>query len=112
LTLGVLIKRLERIQDKTKSLVFDDGRGLGEAMSYRGCYEYLAFGSADSTVGEAIERATEAIGKTYIGYKGGEYMMDKDTLVFRAEFGCCGKMVIGIREHDDRVIIVTQDEVW
>lgn len=65
--------------------------GLGKPDSYRGYYDQLAFPlKPNVTVGEMLEWAQEAVGKTYQGYKGGDFTMDKDTYVHVAAWGDCG----------------------
>jgi len=65
--------------------------GFGEADSYRGYYEQIAFEPKDSaSVGEMLAHAKAAEGKTFTGYKGGEYTMTGDTIVNIAEYGHCG----------------------
>jgi hypothetical protein len=65
--------------------------GFGEADSYRGYYEQIAFEPKDSaTVGEMLAHAKAANGKTFSGYKGGKYKMGDETIVNIAEYGHCG----------------------
>lgn len=57
--------------------------GLGEPHSNRGYYETLAFvAERDVKVTESLARAKSAVGKTYHGWKGGEFTMDVDTEVY------------------------------
>lgn len=65
--------------------------------SYRGYYSDLAF-EADFT---KTKSATElynllegCLGTTFEGYKGGEYTMTKDTLVWIANYGCEGHRLV------------------
>lgn len=64
--------------------------------SYRGYYCDLAIGvhaggrGADrTTVGELLAELEGAIGKTFVGYKGGEYVMGKQTRVWLSNYGEC-----------------------
>lgn len=60
--------------------------------SYRGDYEQLAAGLSPSfcegTIGEL--RSRMPLGRTFPGYKGGEFFMDSDTLVWLADYGAPG----------------------
>ncbi len=63
--------------------------GFGEADSYRGFYERIAFEPKSFvTVGQMLTEAKKAVGVTFNGYKGGEYVMDGETLVHIAPYGC------------------------
>lgn len=65
--------------------------GFGEPGSYRGYYRDLAFApAADVTAGSMLSYAESAVGKTFFGYKGGEYLMDADTDCWIAEYGQYG----------------------
>lgn len=56
--------------------------GLGNPRSWRGYYYELAFEPVvDITIGEMLEIAQSCIGKTFIGYNGGEYTMDEHTTI-------------------------------
>ncbi len=84
--LGELIKYLKAAKEK-----YNDAYctfGFGEAGSYRGYYEDIAF---DPKIGvrlsEMIKSAEEANGKTFGGYKGGSYTMNLGSRVWIAEYG-------------------------
>lgn len=60
--------------------------GLGMPHSYRGFYEQLAFPvQANVSIAEMRSRAQDAIGQTFIGYKGGNYTMQPDTLCWAVQ---------------------------
>ena len=101
LNLKGLIEELEKLPEEVKNnkamldldgiediLIFVTGIG-----SYRGYYSDLAirysldFEEAIST-NQLIQKLKEAIGKTFIGYKGGEFVMHEGTVVW---LGNCGK---------------------
>jgi len=92
--------------------------------SWRGSYDELAisFGSGDFYTGEYKDRpqpptATEflswlkeAVGKTYTGYKGGDYVMGKSTPLWVANYGNSGSTgLVGIKIDDFEVKLVTAD---
>lgn len=63
--------------------------GLNNPHSWRGSYEELSFEPAgEMKVSKVLRVLKSAIGKTYTGYKGGEYRMDKDTLFNIDNVGC------------------------
>jgi len=89
MTLGEIIEFLEQ-QPPEKVVPV----GFCNPHSYRGVYEYLAFEpTCGTTVGEMLDEARSALGKTYSGYKGGEYTMDGYTDCWLAEYGCCGETI-------------------
>jgi hypothetical protein len=54
----------------------------------------------------------DADGKTFHGYKGGEYHMDSGTYVHAAEYGSCGAAIVGVALVDGVAVIQTADEEW
>ena len=103
--LGQLIKALELL-DPENQVQFDFcGFQPGRLTSYRGYYDELALTYCDryesnyesnyeskclNTVGKLLKECKEAVGKTFIGYKGGDYVMDKSTPVCVAAWGPSG----------------------
>jgi len=86
LSLGELIEILESHDPETMCF-----NGFGAADSYRGYYEQLAFEPAGETsFGKMLSYAKFALNSTYTGWKGGEFLMTKDTLVNIANPGECG----------------------
>ena len=94
LTLGEFIKKLEAI-DKNLIIRFDFG-GLTVAGidSYRGNYYDLALAFCEpnsnenyTTVDSVLKLCKDAIGKTFTGWKGGEFEMNEDTLLWVANIG-------------------------
>lgn len=85
MTLGELIRALKEMPS--------DGvitHGFGEPMSYRGYYGDLAFAPRiNTTAGEMLAHAESAVGKTFTGYKGGEYTMSEHTDCWISEYGNC-----------------------
>lgn len=78
-----LIKRLEQ-ESPDKVLAI----GLGKPHSWRGSYDELAMEPVtNTTVGEVLEVAKSAIGKTFEGYKGGDFRMHEFTPVHIAKWG-------------------------
>ena len=104
-SLNDLIDRLEELPQDMPIL-------LGDADSYRGYYSDLAFAplydTEPRTVKEALDAAEDAHGKTFEGYKGGEFTMEGDTPVWYSHYGSCGPAIIGIT--DEGVILTQEDE--
>lgn len=73
MTLGELIAELEKLPPTAVV-------GLGNAHSYRGYYNDLAFEPKEgATAAELLAEARSCIGRTFTGYKGGEYVMEEYT---------------------------------
>lgn len=126
MNLGDLIKRLEAC-DLEADLRYDfcDLIPTTKVQSYRGFYEQLAIGFVDPRVdyesgkgeyksikvGDLLPKLKEAIGKTFTGYKGGEFEMNQYTPVWVANYGHChGTKIVGVINHSYVVIIETRYE--
>ena len=93
LTLGGLIKKLKSLSPEAVI------EGLVEPDSYRGYYQDLAFERGpETTVSEVLRVCEGCKGKTFIGYKGGEFRMTGSTKVWMASYGKCGPEVIDLLE--------------
>ncbi len=89
ITLGDLIEALERA-DRSRVVP----RGFATPHSYRGYYEDLGFEPAENvTVCEMLANAQAALGATFCGYKGGDYVMGEDTLCWLANWGDTGEPI-------------------
>jgi hypothetical protein len=89
-TLGELIDTLKTMPPDAKVA------NLTSPHSYRGYYEDLAF---EKEVGirlasELLSECESCLHKTFIGYKGGEYGMNKETSVWIADWGETGERII------------------
>jgi hypothetical protein len=109
-TLGKLIAAIKDVPGDTP-VVFDDGEeGPCFPHSYRGYYSDLAFSDGKgATVDQLRKDCLESLGKTFEGYKGGDYTMHKDTPLWRAAYGCCGRAVVDIRSEPNKLVLVTKD---
>lgn len=101
LTLGELIAKLDAMPATTPV-------GLVEPHSYRGYYRDLAFEPGESTAGAVLEAARAALGATFEGYKGGDYVMGKSTPVWVASYGCCGRKLMDIQP--DGSLLTAEDD--
>ena len=105
MTLGRLIETLESMPADAHV------ERIGNPHSYRGYYSDLAFErepwAPPMTAAEAVTLCRRCLGQTYEGYKGGEYVMDADSPVWLASWGCCGLRIVGI---DGGKIISKEEE--
>lgn len=81
-------------------------------MSYKGYYDQAAIGFDDNetmTVADMINDLEQAIdGRTFTGYKGGEYKYNLDTPLHVDNYGRCTSTDIkSIKEHEYYVFIKT-----
>lgn len=89
LCLGELIAYLE-----TKAPDVTVPNGFGEPMSYRGDYANVAFKPAsDVKIGDMLQHAKSALGKTFEGYKGGDFTMHKHSKCYLAHYGDLGNSI-------------------
>jgi hypothetical protein len=95
--LNDLIDALTEVDPKTE-IVFDDGAVPTAFDSWRGIYAELALGyehQGRCLAGDLCKAAEKAVGKTFEGYKGGEFVMSAETPVWRDNYGeytCTGIM--------------------
>ena len=89
MTLGDLIDWLEK-QDQ--ELIVKDG--FGSPHSDRGSYDELAFApESEAKISDMLKHARSADGRTFTGWKGGEYRMSRLTPVYIGEYGSCGEEI-------------------
>lgn len=96
--LGRLIEDLEKC-DQELIIKFDDCKKPLEFDSWRGSYDCLSltyetqdWRSDDDDfftikVKDILHKAKEALGKEFTGYKGGDFIMDKSTPIYVANYG-------------------------
>lgn len=104
MTLGKLIDALASIPpDKEID-------GFGDQHSYRGYYSDLAFELTGEKMpaSKGLELAWACMGETFEGYKGGEYVMHRDTPIWIANYGRSGKKMMAINE--DGTLELAEDE--
>ena len=114
-TLGSLIDTLGKCA-QGHEVVFDFcGTVPRELISYRGFYDHLAVtwkprvnSDDDMTVADFLAMLKGAVGQTFEGYKGGEYVMSRETPVWVDNYGDCTRTaIIDIPANDFEVIIST-----
>ena len=106
MTLGELIERLEAMPPLS---MIDK---LESPHSYRGYYSDLAFerGEEKMMVTELLVIAKECMGKEFVGYKGGEFLMGQSTPVWISNYGTASG--VKLMEIVDDGTIITVDEVY
>ncbi len=109
--LGSFIEKLKACQ-QDKSVQFDFYGFVPTTLgSYRGYYDHLAFGFAsqgDPKVSEILAACEEAMGKTYEGYKGGDFTMHADTPLWVGNYGeSRNTAIVGVEESGWAVILNT-----
>lgn len=109
-TLGALIAELEKASP-TATVVFDSGLSPTAPHSYRGYYSDLAFeaSSIPISVRSLLTLAQDALGATFEGYKGGDFVMEKKTPLWAASYGSCGRAIVAISQEDDRIVLITKN---
>lgn len=107
LTLGGFIDALEAVADKSLPVLLRAGAAAHGFSSYRGYYEDLAIEPElhPKTVAEVLAEARKAMGEVFSGYKGGDYPMHRNTLLWVAPWGSCGNMLTGITLEPSGVFI-------
>jgi hypothetical protein len=112
LTLGELISVLEA-SGPGALVQFDFDHSLSPCFphSYRGYYSDLAFevGSGAMTAFYFLGICQGVLGETLRGYKGGEFLMSKDTPLWVADYGCSGRAIIKALPGDGVLILITKD---
>lgn len=121
--LGTLIKDLEQYKDEFLEVEFDDGNIPTDFTSWRGSYCELALSYKNEGicyVSTLYRYSFNANGSTFVGYKGGNFVMDLDTPIHQANYGKVGveydngdyitKKIIGIKKKDKKIIILTRED--
>ncbi|HEC65520.1 MAG TPA: hypothetical protein ENI23_09510 [bacterium] len=84
-----------------------------DLISYRGYYTDLALDYDDDVIGtnvrQLLKMFEEADGRTYEGYKGGDFTMHRKTLVWVAPYGSCGRMLVDVQSKKNITTIITQE---
>jgi len=95
LTLGGLPALLEDAPPDA-NVVFDFGGSPTQPHSYRRYYSDLAFEPTDGdvTVSRLREGLSNCLGRTFEGWKGGDYTMKEDTPLWAAHEGCTGRAMV------------------
>lgn len=103
MTLGKLIDRLETLPPETKI-------GISSPHSYRGYYSDLSFELTETPipVADALKMARDCMGEVFMGYKGGDFQMGRNTPVWLAYEGSCGQKIMAV--NDNGTLQLAEDE--
>jgi len=104
LTLGGMIETLQGMHGDTIVQGIDVDAG-----SYRGYYSDLAFepSNTGTTVKALLEVCIASNGKTFDGYKGGDFLMADDTPVWLSKYGTTGDKLMSISTDG---VVETEDD--
>lgn len=110
LTLGALIRALEAASPEIVVAFSSGGHPTGP-HSYRGYYSDLSFKpqSATVTAAELLAICRGALGETFEGYKGGDFVMTERTPLWRAPYGDCGDAIVSANLIDGRLVLETRN---
>jgi hypothetical protein len=111
--LGGLIKYLEK-ENPDEEIRFDFGYMLPTTLdSWRGVYAELALGYTPldevedrPTVGSLLAECRRALGKSFYGYKGGDFLMTSDTAVWVDNYSECSNTEITHLSSDYRGVTI------
>jgi hypothetical protein len=116
--LGQFIDNLEAF-DGDLHIEYDDGVTPGDFGSWRGRYEELTLypseASVPRTVADVLRDANEADGKTFPGYKGGDFGMNLSTPVWADAWGQCpGRAIKGFLVERPGVLVIatSMEDIW
>lgn len=121
LTLGQIIERLTEISkrsEKDSDVVYDfEYLFPTEINSWRGSYSELALNFCNygdegdprpMKLSEFLTLLNGTVGKTFTGYKGGDFTMDESTPVWVANYGNSGNTaVVDVVDQGYQVMIMT-----
>jgi len=105
LTLGALIAALEMMPANAQVA------NLRRPNSYRGYYSDLYFERHDGTrtATELLTECKGAMGQVFLGYKGGEFVMNALTPLWIASYGCCGLKLMVVHAGGE---LETSEDEW
>lgn len=109
MNIGQILKQLDTLIDANNNLTIE---GVSrEFCSYRGYYQHLAMAESVGRQMAAVafyNVLSNQLGKTFQGYKGGDYVMEEDCLLFVAEYGKTGQQVGGVAVNDEGITYLVQ----
>lgn len=116
LTLGELILKVEALPNPEASVYYykgDQSSFPTDIDSWRGIYKELALNinteEEPMKVHEFLKMLKSAVGKTFTGYKGGEFLMSRRTPIWVANYGNSGSTaVIDVEDDGDNVYLITE----
>ena len=110
-TLGELIEFVDKLPLLT-TVKFSNGSHPSGVDSYRGYYSDLAIEPSNEKINveKFLVILRGSLGKTFMGYKGGDFIMEENTPLWMANYGDCGEAVVSISENGEGdLILITKD---
>lgn len=102
MTLDAMIKRLESLPDGVMV-------SLSAPHSYRGYYSDLSFKPSKPVAAkELLRECKRARGRSFEGYKGGDFYMHGGVPIWVASYGYCGLKLMAI--NDDGSLVTAEDD--
>lgn len=110
--------------DDESNVVFDFGTAFPSGIgSWRGDYSQLAIKYtlsgydgeqfAHTSVSEFLKMLEECEGKEFTGWKGGEFVMTKDTPLWVDNDGNCSQTIVsGMIDREYQIVIETRFSEW
>jgi hypothetical protein len=108
MTLGRMIAELEKCDPLAVVSLSDDGMSPGDANSYRGYYSDLSFEPEDGPVSveKYLRECRNALGETFEGYKGGDFIMGEDTPLWISTYGSAsGRAIVGLLNQGEKIVL-------
>lgn len=106
------IAALEKCDQNSDVVLDHENRAVSHLISWRGSYSELSLDSCIDgkpvKVSELLKDCRDAIGKTFGGYKGGDFQMNADTLVYADEYSAAsGVATCGVAKEGLKTVIET-----
>jgi hypothetical protein len=115
MTVGTLLATLTRLPRSAKVWVGSGRYRWDHLVSYRGYYEDLALvfvqrGDRPQTAGALAGLLSDAIGRVFVGYKGGGYVARTDTAVWVApdQHTSSGNAIVRVEERPSGYELVVE----
>lgn len=110
LTLAQLISALEQTSQNDEVVFDDSATGPISPHSYRGFYSDLAFERGKPPiVPEFLNTCRGALGGTFVGYKGGDFVMDPSTPLWCSPYGVSADIaIVGVISRPGNVVLITK----
>lgn len=117
-----IISKLEEFKDSNKLVFIEMNSEIFTsdfaADSWRGSYNLpsIEYCSEDSgcSIDSAIKNLQEINGMKVEGYKGGDYVLNKEDPLFIANYGCSNNCtaIVDIQETNDFIICLTKQDMY
>lgn len=116
LTIGKMLEKLNSFHDD-EQFIFSNGTFFdGTYDSYRGYYEdlYIGYSNEDkgfNTIGKLKQTLHKALDhREMYGYKGGTFAINNDTLIWLAQYGYTGNMIVDVQKVGEHISVIVKEE--